>query len=230
MNKQTLGKLIQTTLDLQDWRLNARAPGNIVLNRKLANGLDILYLQPYSGVYSLSFGASLIGVRAYDHVTNVLVQASPRLLKLDNYSYLVHSRQVTEMLFAEIIKPSDFDPYLPTARAMVHEDVLPQLERYRYLGPLHERIAAEPRDRWSSFVANPPHPHIAIIMHLVGAKDSHEFLNDAVASYRELSQGQHAHTFLPHVPILEALLEILPDTRVLTHEEIWGPSAPIPTC
>ena len=221
MNKQTLGKLIQTTLDLQDWRLNARAPGNIVLNRKLANGLDILYLQPYSGVYSLSFGASLIGVRAYDHVTNVLVQASPRLLKLDNYSYLVHSRQVTEMLFAEIIKPSDFDPWLPTARAMVHEDVLPQLERYRYLGPLHERIAASTPLEIQSFMPTTgiggAAPHVAIIKHLVQADDADQFLLDFIRRFQEAGDAYEQRASL-----MRKLQEILLTTPPLSKQEIWG--------
>ena len=223
MTKQQLGKYLWDALDLSDWRMDARAPGNIVFTRAISSGSDILYFQPKRGVYSLTFGQSLSGARSYSAVVSVLRQAGLVLPKYLDDSFHVGSRQVRELYFAEISSPADFEPWLPTARAMVHEDVLPELERYRYLGPLHERIAAEPLDRWSSFVSNPPHPHVAIIKYLVGAPDWNDFLREAVASYREHSTGKHASAFLPHIPVLESLLEILPSVNPLSSEEIWGP-------
>ena len=221
MTKLELGRLAQESLDLQPWRLNARAPGNIVFTRKIERGEDTLFLHPSRGVYSLSFGHCVSAKRTYDCVSNVLASAIPAgSAPYEASSFQVVSRQVTDMYFAEIINPSDFDPYLPTARAMVHEDVLPQLERYRYLGPLHERIAAADLQEIRSFMPSTgigSQPHIAIIKHLVGAPDAAHYISDLIE--RLTAAGLN---YTEDVERLENIQKVLNNVAPLSPQQIWG--------
>ena len=223
MTKLELGRLAQETLDLQAWRLNARAPGNIVLTRRVEGGEDTLFLHPYRGVYSLSFGHCVSGKRTYDRVSNVLASAIPAgSPPYDESSFQVVSRQVTDMLFAEITQPSDFEPWLPTARAMVHEDVLPELERYRYLGPLHERIAATEDAMMSQFMPSPFHAHIMIIKRLIDDpswEDYAIYWTNFYDDYARTPEGAHAKA---NSALITNLHSMLPGISPLTIDQIWG--------
>ena len=222
MTKLNLGHLIQNTLDLHDWKLHARVPSNILLTRNVAGGRDTLLFQPYRGVYSFSFGSHLFGTRTYAAVVEVIRQTSAHLPLYADYTFQAYSRRVNEMMFAEIINPSDFDPWLPTARAMVHEDVLPQLERYRYLGPLHERIAHSSLIEVKNFMPNSGNgasPHIAIIKHLVGASDAESFLTGYIHRFEEAGAA-----YAERASLLKNIQNILQTTPVLSHAEAWGPS------
>ena len=224
MTKIELGKWLQNALDLQEWRLNTGAPSSIVFSRKVEGGQDTISLNPKRGVRALTFGPGVIAQREYDQVRKVLVRVDSYNAKFQCSSYLLQCLlsypEHHDMLFAEIINPSDFDPYLPTARAMVHEDVLPQLERYRYLGPLHERIAAADLQEIRSFMPSTgigSQPHIAIIKHLVGAPDAAHYISDLIE--RLTAAGLN---YTEDVERLENIQKVLSNVAPLSPQQIWG--------
>ena len=220
MTKVELAKYLRATLNLEDWRMHARVPGNIIFTRQDQGGTDSLFFYPERGVYSVAFGQTVSGRRTYAPVVDLLTRAGANLVKYLDYSYHVRSRRVTELHFVEIHHPSDFDPWLPTARAMVHEDVLPQLERYRYLGPLHERIAAADLQEIRSFMPSTgigSQPHIAIIKHLVGAPDAAHYISDLIE--RLTAAGLN---YTEDVERLENIQKVLNNVAPLSPQQIWG--------
>ncbi len=129
-----------------------------------------------------AYGAGFTGTRAYLPVQQVLKRAIIEAAVSQTFAPTFHKRSEQLPLAAQIAdycEAADFEPYRDTAHAMVHEDVLPALERHRYLGPLHERVTATDFTAFREFMPSTGlafHPHITISKRLADAEDWKVFL------------------------------------------------------
>ena len=225
MTKGEYGSLLKERLGIGEWLMNSKLPGAIWGSREIADGIDRLYFTPRTNHGGFAFGPSLYAGRQYLPVVAVLQRVSDGDLgmKADSLRLLAH-RPASPIADIYVRSREEFEEIVSEARAMVCEDILPELERYRYLGPLHALIeATDPTLRSGKFGSKPHQAHIAIIKRLVGAADWESYMTHWEKVYREYVQTPEGAKFTKEAEILTRLSELLPDVTPLSTQEAWGP-------